>query len=52
MTMQEAVKDLNRMFKEENEQEETKKLKEKIDTLEKVIINLATRLDYLESRCQ
>ena len=24
----------------------------KIDTLEKVIINLATRLDYLESRCR
>lgn len=52
MSIQEAAKDLNNMFKEERKNSEIESLKEKIDTLEKVIMNLTDRLEYLESRCR
>lgn len=48
MTIQEAAKDLNMAFKSEKE----KTLIKRIDELEKIIINLANRIEYLESRCQ
>lgn len=46
MSIQTAAKDLSRQFKSENE----KILLEKIDELEKIIINLNERLSYLESK--
>lgn len=46
MSIAEAVKDLNKQFKTEKE----KKLEDKIEELEKIIINLNDRLSYLESR--
>lgn len=42
--LQEAAKELNRLFKEEKE----KDLLKKIDELEEIIINLAQRIEYLE----
>lgn len=48
MSIQETVHELTQEFKKD----EIKELQKKIDTLEKVIINLINRLDYLESRCQ
>lgn len=47
-TISEAVKELNEMFKDT----EIKRLENKVDTLEKIIINLINRLEYLETRCQ
>lgn len=47
MTIKEAAEELNKACKTERE----KTLEAKIELLEKVIINLANRLDYLESRC-
>lgn len=46
MSIQESVKELNKIFKEEKE----KTLENKIEELEKIIINLNDRLSYLESR--
>lgn len=46
MNLQEAAKELNRLTKSEKE----KKLEDRIEQLEKVIINLIDRVDYLESR--
>jgi len=51
MTIQEAAKKLNEELLSDNK-EEIKRLKERIDTLEKVIINLVNRVEYLENRCQ
>lgn len=48
MTITDVIQDLNKAFKTENE----KKLEDKVEQLEKIIINLVTRLDYLETRCQ
>lgn len=48
ITISEAVKELNEMFKDT----EIKRLENKVDTLEKIIINLINRLEYLETRCQ
>jgi hypothetical protein len=47
MTIQEAAKKLNEELLSDNK-EEIRKLKEKVDTLEKVIVNLIKRLDYIE----
>lgn len=47
MTLQEAAKELNQAFKTEQE----KKLEDKIEKLEKIIINLVNRVEYLESKC-
>lgn len=46
MTLQEAAKELNNLVKTEKE----KNLERKIEQLERVIINLINRVDYLESR--
>lgn len=46
MTIQETAKELNNLVKTERE----KSLENKIEQLEKVIINLINRIDYLESR--
>lgn len=48
MTIQEAAKELNKAYKSEKE----KTLEDKIEQLEKIIINLVNRVEYLESRCQ
>lgn len=48
MTIQEAAKELNKAFKTERE----KTLEDKIEQLEKIIINLVNRIEYLESRCK
>ena len=49
MSLQESAKELNKLFKEEKE----KTLLDKIEELEKIIINLNDRLNYLEShQCQ
>lgn len=62
MTIAEAAKELNSAFKKEMNNtledriEELKNtiatLARKNDELEKIIINLAERIDYLENRCQ
>lgn len=44
MSLQEAAKELNRLCKTESE----KDLLQRIDELEKIIINLTERLSYLE----
>lgn len=44
--LKEAAKELNRLFKEENE----KDLLKRIDELEKIVANLAWRIEYLESQ--
>lgn len=46
MTLQETAKELNNLVKTEKE----KDLERKIEQLEKVIINLINRVEYLESR--
>lgn len=46
MTLQETAKELNNLVKTERE----KSLESKIEQLEKVIINLINRVEYLESR--
>ena len=46
MTIQETAKELNNLVKTEKE----KSLERKVEQLEKVIINLINRVDYLESR--
>lgn len=46
MTLQETAKELNNLVKTERE----KSLESKIEQLEKVIINLNSRVDYLESQ--
>ena len=48
MSLQETVHELNETFKKEN----TKLLQDKINELEKIIVNLTERVDYLERRCQ
>lgn len=48
MKIQEAAKELNKAFKTERE----KTLEDKIEQLEKIIINLVNRVEYLESRCK
>lgn len=48
MTITEAAKELNKAYKTEKE----KKLEDKIEQLEKIIINLVNRVEYLESKCQ
>lgn len=48
MNIQEAAKELNKAFKTERE----KTLEDKIEQLEKIIINLVNRVEYLESRCK
>lgn len=48
MTITEAAKELNQTFKTEKE----KTLEDKIERLEKIIINLVNRVEYLESRCK
>ncbi len=62
MTIAEAAKELNKAFKKEmnntleDKVEELKNtiaiLARKNDELEKIIINLAERIEYLENRCQ
>ena len=47
MNITEIAKDLNNTYKTERE----KNLEKKILELEKIIENLANRLDYLESKC-
>lgn len=47
MNLQEAAKELNRLCKTESE----KDLLTRIDELEKIIINLSQRIEYLE-RCK
>lgn len=47
MTIAEAAKELNKAYKTEKE----KKLEDKIEQLEKIIINLVNRVEYLENRC-
>lgn len=47
MNIVEIAKDLNDTYKTERE----KNLETKIQKLEKIIENLANRLEYLESRC-
>lgn len=44
MSLQEVAKELNKAYKTEKE----KKLEDKIEELEKIIINLANRIEYLE----
>lgn len=46
MTIQETAKELNNLVKTEKE----KSLERKVEQLERVIINLINRVDYLESR--
>ena len=48
MTITEVAKELNKAYKTEKE----KDLYKKIDELEKIIINLINRLEYLEAKCQ
>lgn len=48
MKIQEAAKELNKAFKTERE----KTLEDKIEQLEKIIINLVNRVEYLESGCK
>lgn len=62
MTIQEAAKELNKAFKKEMNstlEDKVEELKNTIETLarkndelEKIIINLVNRIEYLESRCQ
>lgn len=62
MTIQEAAKELNKAFKKEMNstlEDKVEELKNTIETLarkndelEKIIINLVNRVEYLESRCQ
>lgn len=62
MTFQEAAKELNKAFKKEMNstlEDKVEELKNTIETLarkndelEKIIINLVNRIEYLESRCQ
>lgn len=62
MTFQEAAKELNKAFKKEMNstlEDKVEELKNTIETLarkndelEKIIINLVNRVEYLESRCQ
>ena len=47
MTILEIAKDLNDTYKTERE----KNLETKIQKLEKIIENLAKRIEYLESKC-
>lgn len=47
MTIVEIAKDLNNTYKTERE----KNLEKKIRELEKIIGNLAKRIEYLESKC-
>ena len=47
MTIVEIAKDLNDTYKTERE----KNLEKKIIELEKIIENLANRIEYLESKC-
>ena len=47
MTIKETVRELNQTFKEDKK--EAYELKDKIEQLEKIIINLNERLEYLES---
>lgn len=47
MTIVEIAKDLNDTYKTERE----KNLEKKILELEKIIENLANRIEYLESKC-
>ena len=47
MNITEIAKDLNDTYKTERE----KNLEKKIRELEKIIENLANRIDYLESKC-
>ena len=44
MTIQEAAKELNKAYKSEKE----KKLEDKIEQLENMIINLTNRVEHLE----
>ena len=48
MTIAEAAKEFNETFKTERE----KNLEKKIEQLEKIIINLVNRVEYLENKCQ
>lgn len=51
MTLEEAAKDLNKMFKSEQEKQlldRIDELEKKIKTLEEVAVNLIKRLDYIE----
>lgn len=50
MSITEAAKRINEEWLSDNK-EEIKKLKEKVDTLEKIIIDLNNRIEYLEHRC-
>lgn len=47
MTIVEIAKELNNTYKTERE----KNLETKIQELEKIIENLANRIEYLESKC-
>ena len=47
MTIVEIAKELNDTYKTERE----KNLEKKIQRLEKIIENLANRIEYLESKC-
>ncbi len=47
MTIQEAAREFNEAFKTEKE----KTLENKIEQLEKIIINLVNRVEYLENQC-
>ena len=47
MTITEIAKELNDTYKTERE----KNLEKKIQKLEKIIENLANRIEYLESKC-
>lgn len=46
-----AVKDLSEVF-QESTMFRAQKLEDKIEQLEKIIINLVNRIEYLESKCQ
>lgn len=48
MSLTEAAKEFNRAFKSEKE----KNLLDKIDELEKIIVDLSKRLDYLERHAE
>ena len=55
MTIQEAAKEFNEAFKTEKEknlENKLKELEEILITQSRVILNLANRIEYLESRCQ
>lgn len=56
-TLEQTAKDLKEMFKKEEQEAKdknqyVKELEHKITTLEKVLINLSDRVDYLESQCK